>query len=220
MFTGIIEAVGTIESLQPAGGDYKVRVNTGGLDLTDVKLGDSIAVNGVCLTVTELNSRGFQADVSLETVRHTCFAEYRPGRQVNLEKAMMPSSRFGGHIVSGHVDGVGSIVERCDDARSVRFRIQAPAGLLKYIADKGSVTVDGTSLTVNGLEGDIFELNIVPHTLAETVLEGYRAGQKLHLEVDLIARYLERLLSASEDKASSSSGMSVEFLAQHGFYRG
>lgn len=219
MFTGIIEAIGTIESLQPSGGDFKVRVNTGKLELADVKLGDSIAVNGVCLTVTTLLGNGFEADVSLETVRHTCFADYRPGRKVNLEKAMMPASRFGGHIVSGHVDAVGTVIERRDDARSVRFRIKAPAGLLKYIAEKGSITVDGTSLTINGLDNDIFELNIVPHTLSETVLESYSAGQKLHLEVDLIARYLERLLQVGQDK-TDSSGMSVEFLAQHGFYRG
>ena len=220
MFTGIVEAVGTIESLQPSGGDYRVKINVGSLDMADVNLGDSIAVNGVCLTIIEFDSRSFSADVSLETVRHTCFAHFRTGRKVNLEKAMMPTSRLGGHIVSGHVDGVGKVVERRDDARSVRFRIQAPKHLLKYIADRGSITVDGTSLTVNGLDGDIFELNIVPHTLAETVLEGYSAGQELHLEVDLIARYLERQLIANQTPDSDSSGMSIEFLAQHGFYRG
>ena len=220
MFTGIIEAVGTIESLQPAGGDYRVKVAVNTLDITDVKLGDSIAVNGVCLTVTELYGKGFWADVSLETVRHTCFKNYRPGQAVNLEKAMMPTSRLGGHIVSGHVDGVGKILERREDARSVRFRVQAPEPLLKYIADRGSITVEGTSLTVNGIEGDVFELNIVPHTLAETVLQGYTSGQSVHLEVDLIARYLERLISKSEPAEAPKSDISLEFLAQNGFYRG
>ena len=220
MFTGIIEAVGIIESLQPSGGDYCVRVAVNDLDMSDVKLGDSIAVNGVCLTVTALYSKGFQADVSLETVRHTCFRDYRSGRPVNLEKAMMPTSRLGGHIVSGHVDGVGKVIERHDDARSVRFRIQAPQSLLKYIADRGSITVEGTSLTVNGIDGDVFELNIVPHTLAQTVLQGYSAGQTVHLEVDLIARYLERLISASSAAEAPKSDISLEFLAQNGFYRG
>lgn len=220
MFTGIIEAVGTIESLQPSGGDYRVKVAVNTLDMTDVKLGDSIAVNGVCLTVTELHGNGFWADVSLETVRHTCFKNYRPGQAVNLEKAMMPTSRLGGHIVSGHVDGVGKILERQEDARSVRFRVQAPEHLLKYIADRGSITVEGTSLTVNGIEGDVFELNIVPHTLAETVLQGYTSGQSVHLEVDLIARYLERLISKSEPAQPAKGDISLEFLAQNGFYRG
>ncbi len=220
MFTGIIEAVGTIESLQPSGGDYRVKVAVNTLDMTDVKLGDSIAVNGVCLTVTELHGKGFWADVSLETVRHTCFKNYRPGQAVNLEKAMMPTSRLGGHIVSGHVDGVGKILERREDARSVRFRVQAPEHLLKYIADRGSITVEGTSLTVNGIEGDVFELNIVPHTLAETVLQGYTSGQPVHLEVDLIARYLERLISKSEPAQPAKADISLEFLAQNGFHRG
>lgn len=219
MFTGIIEAVGTIESLQPAGGDYRIKVAVNALDMSDVKLGDSIAVNGVCLTVTDLHATGFWADVSLETVRHTCFKDYRTGQPVNLEKAMMPTSRLGGHIVSGHVDGVGKIIERRDDARSVRFRVQVPEALLKYIADRGSITVEGTSLTVNGIEDDVFELNIVPHTLAETVLASYSAGQSVHLEVDLIARYLERLIRQAEPEAPKSD-ISLEFLAQNGFYRG
>jgi len=220
MFTGIIEAVGTIESLQPAGGDYRVKVAVNTLDMTDVKLGDSIAVNGVCLTVTELYSKGFWADVSLETVRHTCFKDYRADQPVNLEKAMMPTSRLGGHIVSGHVDGVGTIIERRDDARSVRFRVQVPKALLKYIADRGSITIEGVSLTVNGIEDDVFELNIVPHTLAQTVLVHYSAGQSVHLEVDLVARYLERLISKTESAEAPKSDISLEFLAQNGFHRG
>ncbi|OPX54509.1 riboflavin synthase alpha chain [Oceanospirillum multiglobuliferum] len=218
MFTGIIEAIGTIEALQPAGGDYSVKVAVGSLDMADVCLGDSIAVNGVCLTVTALTAKGFSADVSLETVRHTCFSDYRAGRKVNLEKALLPTSRMGGHIVSGHVDGVGTILDRREDGRAVRFRVQAPSQLLKYIADKGSITIDGTSLTVNSIKSDVFELNIVPHTLAGTVLEQYHAGQKVHLEVDLVARYLERLISQPSE-AKSESNLSLEFLAQHGFNR-
>ena len=170
MFTGIIEAIGSIRAMTPKGGDVRVYVATGKLDLGDVKLGDSIAVNGVCLTAVELPGDGFWADVSRETLARTAFVDLKPGSAVNLEKALTPTSRLGGHLVSGHVDGVGEIVARADNARAVQFKVRAPRELAKYIAHKGSITVDGTSLTVNAVDGAEFELTIVPHTLAETIM--------------------------------------------------
>lgn len=218
MFTGIIEAVGEIADARRIGGDLRLYVRTGDLDLGDVVLGDSIATNGVCLTAVELPGDGFIADVSLETLDHTRLAEMKSGERVNLEKALMPTSRLGGHIVSGHVDGVGELVEKHEDARSVRLTIEAPAGLAKYIAVKGSITVDGVSLTVNQVEGSRFGLNIVPHTAAHTIIADYRPGQRVHLEVDPIARYLERLLSAdAQDTAADESSLTLGKLAAAGF---
>lgn len=215
MFTGIIESVGSVLLKQPKGGDLKVRIATGQLDLSDVKLGDSIAVNGVCLTVITLHDDGFSADISNETIAHTRWTDIQVGDVVNLEKAMQATSRFGGHIVSGHVDGIGRVLSRVEDARSIRFSIEAPKSLAKYIAHKGSITVDGVSLTVNKIEGAVFELNIVPHTAQETTLCHFKAGTQVHLEVDVIARYLERLMTsnASEPQSKLSEG----FLAEHGF---
>lgn len=221
MFTGIIEAVGDILAVQPSGGDLRLRIKTNELDLGDVALGDSIATNGVCLTVVELPGDGYWADVSVETLDYTTLRQWQVGMPVNLEKALTPQTRLGGHMVSGHVDGVGEVVSRHRDARSERFRIKAPAELAKYIAHKGSITVDGTSLTVNAVDGDEFELNIVPHTIERTVIGSYQAGTKVNLEVDVIARYLERLLLG--DKAaepSASKGIDLAFLAENGFYRG
>lgn len=218
MFTGIIEAVGTVETKQAKAGDLKVKIATGQLDLSDVKLGDSIAVNGVCLTVIELAADGFSADISNETVNYTRWSEIAIGERVNLEKAMMPTSRLGGHIVSGHVDGIAQVVDRQEDARSIRFKVAAPDSLAKYIAHKGSITIDGVSLTVNAVSGSIFELNIVPHTAKETTLYGFQAGKKVHIEVDVIARYLERLISGQKDDVQSNKRtVSEGFLAEHGF---
>ncbi len=221
MFTGIIEAVGDIVAVEPSGGDLRLRVKTNGLDLADVALGDSIATNGVCLTVVELPGDGYWADVSVETLDNTTLRQWSVGMPANLEKALTPQTRLGGHMVSGHVDGVGEVVSRHRDARSERFRIKAPAELAKYIAHKGSITVDGTSLTVNAVDGDEFELNIVPHTIERTVIGSYQAGSKVNLEVDVIARYLERLLLGDKAAESSSSkGIDLAFLAEHGFHRG
>jgi riboflavin synthase len=217
MFTGIIEALGTIRALSPKGGDVRVYVETGKLDLADVKLGDSIAVNGVCLTAVELPGDGFWADVSRETLACSAFIDLKAGSKVNLEKALTPSSRLGGHLVSGHVDGVGEVVAREDNARAVQFRIRAPRELAKYIALKGSITVDGTSLTVNGVNGAEFELTIVPHTLGETIMADYRPGRQVNLEVDLLARYLERLLLGDKAAEPSASGITESFLAEHGY---
>ncbi|MBI5461618.1 MAG: riboflavin synthase, partial [Gammaproteobacteria bacterium] len=183
----------------------------------DVCLGDSIAVSGVCLTAVALPGDGFWADVSGETLAHTVIGDFKPGARVNLEKALTPTTRLGGHLVSGHVDGVGEVIERTRDARSERFRIRAPQELARYIAQKGSICVDGVSLTVNAVEGSVFELNIVPHTLAETTLDDYRPGRKVNLEVDLIARYLERLLLG--DTEAGGQGVTMDFLRAHGFAR-
>ena len=219
MFTGIIEATGTIRSMQAKGGDMRLTIATGKLTMSDVALGDSIAVNGVCLTAIALDNASFSADVSRETLSLTSLANLTQGSHVNLEKALTLQTRLGGHLVSGHVDGLGEIVERHDDARSVRFSIKAPNELAKYIAHKGSVTVDGTSLTVNKVNGAVFELNIVPHTLQETIMADYHVGTKVNLEVDLIARYLERLLLGEKAAQPTSSGITEAFLAEHGFMR-
>tara|TARA_B110000879_G_C11070776_1_gene470606 strand:+ start:360 stop:968 length:609 start_codon:yes stop_codon:yes gene_type:complete len=200
MFTGIISAIGNVVGLEPRGGDVRLTIETGGLSLADVSLGDSIACNGACLTAVELTGQGFVADVSVETLNLTTIGNWKAGSRVNLEKAMQATDRFGGHIVSGHVDGIGEVVALEGDARSWRFRLRAPREIAKYIAHKGSITVDGTSLTVNVVEGAEFELNIVPHTMLHTVIGDYKAGTKVNLEVDLVARYLERLLLG--DKAA------------------
>ena len=200
MFTGIIEAVGEIVVCEPRSGDLRLRVKTFGLDLAGISLGDSIATNGVCLTVIALPGDGYVADVSSETLANTTIGDWQAGTPVNLERALTPSSRLGGHLVSGHVDAVGEVLSRHPDARSERFRLRAPDSLAKYIAHKGSITVDGTSLTVNRVEGAEFELNIVPHTLEHTVMGTYVPGSRVNLEVDLVARYLERLLLG--DKAA------------------
>ena len=215
MFTGIIEAKGKVLAKQAQGGDLKVTLETGALDLSDIKLGDSIAVNGVCLTVIELQADGFSADISNETLAYTRWSEINLGDSVNLEKALTPTTRLGGHLVSGHVDGIGQVIERQEDARSIRLKVQVPTELARYIAHKGSITVDGVSLTVNAVQGEVFELNIVPHTAKETILYGYGPGQNVHLEVDLIARYLERLISGQAQPKQSN--LSAGFLAEHGF---
>ena len=202
MFTGIISAIGELAELEPRGGDARLSINAGDLSMSDVQLGDSIACNGTCLTAVELTENGFVADVSVETLTLTTTGSLKPGNRINLEKAMQASDCFGGHIVSGHVDGIGEVVSLHEDARSWRFRIRAPRELAKYVAHKGSITVDGTSLTVNHVDGAEFELNIVPHTMTHTIMGDYQVGSKVNLEVDLVARYLERLLLG--DKAADS----------------
>lgn len=204
MFTGIIEAIGTIEAIEQRGGDVRLRVATGKLDLADVQMGDSICTNGCCLTVVELPGDGYVADVSQESLRLTTLSHWQVGTQVNLEKSLTPLSRMGGHMVSGHVDGVGQIMSRESDARAEVFWLSAPEELAKYIAHKGSITVDGISLTVNQVRGNEFCLTIVPHTLQETVMSHYQPGTEVNLEVDLVARYLERLQMG--DSASNKAG--------------
>ncbi len=218
MFTGIVQAIGRVQALEPRGGDVRLRLAAGRLELEGVALGDSIAVNGVCLTAVELHADGFAADVSRETLEVTTLGRLAPGSPVNLEKALTLSTPLGGHLVSGHVDGLGRVLERREDARSVRFRVQAPAELARYIAPKGSICVDGTSLTVNRVEGREFELNVVPHTLQETIMDTYAPGRELNLEVDLIARYLERLLFG-ERAAEAGGGVTEALLARAGFLK-
>ena len=220
MFTGIIESIGNIRALTPKGGDVRVYVDTGKLDLSDVKLGDSIAINGVCLTAVELPGNGFMADVSRETLDCTAFNDLKTGSRVNLEKALTPTTRLGGHLVSGHVDGVGEVILREENARAIEFRIRAPKALAKYIAHKGSITVDGTSLTVNSVNGAEFSLTIIPHTLTETIMGDYRPGRRVNLEVDLLARYLERLLLGDEAaEPTQGSTISESFLAANGYLK-
>jgi riboflavin synthase len=202
MFTGIISAIGDITKLEERAGDARLTIRTGSLSLGDVQLGDSIACNGACLTVIELTGEGFVADVSVETLTLTTIGNWQTGSRINLEKAMRATDRLGGHIVSGHIDGIGEVVALEEDARSWRFRMRAPREIAKYIAHKGSITLDGTSLTVNIVDGAEFELNIIPHTMTHTVMGDYKVGSKVNLEVDLVARYLERLLLG--DKAADN----------------
>ncbi len=217
MFTGIIEAVGKVAAKQPKGLDIRLYITTGKLDLRDVKLGDSIAVSGVCLTATDLPGDGFWADVSRETLDRTVLGGLAPGATVNLERALTPTTRLGGHLVSGHVDGIGVVTEFRQEGRSWRLQIQAPDKLARYIAEKGSICVDGVSLTVNGVDGALFDLNIVPHTLQETTLAEHQPGRRVNLEVDIIARYLERLL-LGEKAAQPGGRLSESLLREHGFW--
>ena len=219
MFTGIIEAVGRIAAIKPKGKDISLSIHTGKLDLSDVKLGDSIASNGVCLTVTGLTSDGFTADLSVETLKLTSFAAAKVGGKVNLEKALMAQSRLGGHIVSGHVDGLAKVVSRHDLGRAIEFWLEVPAPLARYIAHKGSVTVDGISLTVNEVNGAKFKLTIVPHTLAETSMTAFKSGTQVNLEVDVIARYLERLMLGDKAAAPETDGVTMSLLAESGFLK-
>ncbi len=214
MFTGIIEAIGSVSKLQQLGSDWRLKIDCSELDLGDVVLGDSIAVNGCCLTVVELQDSLFAADVSNESMRCTALGEFKQGTRVNLEKAMLASGRLGGHIVSGHVDGVGRLLESSADGSSVKLDYEAPAELARYIAAKGSICIDGTSLTVNTVSGNRFSVNVIPHTQSETIIGDYRIGQSVNLEVDLVARYLERLLQSRE---AGDKVLDKDFLAKNGF---
>ena len=219
MFTGIILAMGEIASLEATAGDCRLTINTGKLPMESVNLGDSIAVNGICLTVVEFGNEYFCADVSRETLDRTTLRTAVQGAPVNLELALTPSTRLGGHFVSGHVDGVGQVLKKQSDGRSYRFEVQAPDELKKYIAEKGAICIDGISLTVNIVQGAVFGVNIVPHTLQETTLGQIGPGTKVNLEVDLLARYLERLLTG-DDAQSINSGVSQELLQNTGFLKG
>ena len=219
MFTGIIEAVGTIKAININAQGARLVIATNNLDMSDVKLGDSIATNGICLTVVEFDQHSYSADVSNETLQRTGFAHYTVGMQVNLEKAMLASTRFGGHMVSGHVDGMSEILAITNNGNSIEYWLSMPAELAHYIAEKGSVTVDGTSLTVNALDKDKFRLTIVPHTVKETVFASYQVGTKVNLEVDLIARYLERLLTKESTDEMPTSNVTEALLQKSGFIK-
>ncbi len=218
MFTGIIQAIGTLTRQESRGGDCRLAIATGRLPMVDVKLGDSVAVNGVCLTAVELGAHHFSADVSRETLSRTTLGGAAAGTPVNLELALLPTTRLGGHLVSGHVDGVGRVVGKQDDGRSWRFTLEAPASLARYIAEKGSICINGISLTVNEVDGARFGVNIVPHTLNETTLGSTAVGDSVNLEVDLLARYLERLL-LGEKAAESRPGVTMNLLKDSGFIK-
>ncbi len=209
--------MGTLAAITPKGEDISVTVNVGNLDMADVKLGDSIATNGVCLTVVDFGSHHYSADLSFETLNKTGFTAYQVGDKLNLEKAMLPTTRFGGHIVSGHVDGVGEIIERNSVGRAIELWVAMPNELNKYVAEKGSVTVDGISLTVNELRKNAFKLTIVPHTSEETTINDFHVGRKVNLEVDVLARYMERLLQVQRGEDAPESKITMEFLQQNGF---
>jgi riboflavin synthase len=196
MFTGIVQGMGRIRSVETHGGDVTLRIETGPVAITDVQVGGSIAVSGACLTATRIEDHAFAADVSRETLSLTTLGAAAAGTPVNIEKALTAGQALGGHYVTGHVDGVGRVVSRHDDARSVRMEFEVPAELARYVARKGSICVDGVSLTVNGVQGCRFDVNLVPHTLSVTVLGDYRPGTPVNLEVDIIARYVERMMES------------------------
>lgn len=224
MFTGIIESVGYVKAMQPVGGDIRLVIEANDLDFSDVKLGDSIASNGICLTVVEFGSNYYAVDVSRETIARTALEDLKIGHIVNLEKAMLPTTRFGGHIVAGHVDGVGVVSKLQQDARSIYIEIEIPDELAHYTATKGSITVDGISLTTNLVRDNIVSLNIIPHTAQVTnIAKHWLVGSKVNIEVDIVARYLERLLNKSQigemNATSPQSTITEAFLADNGFMK-
>lgn len=211
MFTGIIKAKGTVTAIKRQAGDVRLTVSSAELPWSDYELGESIAVNGVCLTAVALHADGFDTDVSIETLNVTALGQLASGSKVNLEPALSLGERLGGHLVSGHVDCVGTVKTRSADARSIRLAIEIPADYSRYVAKKGSVCVDGVSLTINEVSGNCFELNIIPHTAAVTTIDDYAVGTMVNVEVDLLARYIERLISKDGD------GISLELLKAHGY---
>lgn len=217
MFTGIIEAIGTIAAIESKGVDQSIRIRTGKLKLSDVKVGDSIAVSGVCLSVVHRFDDGIGADVSAETLSRTTLGALEVGNLVNLELALTPASRIGGHLVTAHVDGIGTVIECTNDGRCVRLSVNAPHALARYISKKGSVCVDGVSLTVNGVRGATFDVYLIPHTLEQTTFDRLLIDQMVNIEVDIIARYLERLLLGERAATVDGGSMTLQFLAEHGF---
>ena len=216
MFTGIVKAKGRIRSLKKQGGDLCISVESKELDWSIFDVGESISVNGVCLTATALHSDGFDADVSIETINVTALAGLTTGSAVNLEPSISLGERLGGHLVSGHVDCVGTVAARESDARSVSLKIEVPHEVGRYLAKKGAVCVDGVSLTINEVSEQAFEVNIIPHTAEETIIGDYAVGSAVNIEVDLLARYIERLLDRDEI-SKADAGLSKDFLKAHGY---
>ncbi len=216
MFTGIVKAKGRIRSLKKQGGDLCISVESKELDWSIFDVGESISVNGVCLTATALHSDGFDADVSIETINVTALAGLTTGSAVNLEPSIRLGERLGGHLVSGHVDCVGTVAARDSDARSVSLKIEVPNEVGRYLAKKGAVCVDGVSLTINEVSEQAFEVNIIPHTAEETIIGDYAVGSAVNIEVDLLARYIERLLDRDEI-SKADAGLSKDFLKAHGY---
>ena len=219
MFTGIIQALGAIQSSEPVGGDRRITIRCPALNLEASALGDSIAVNGVCLTAVEYTDQGFAADVSVETLDKTSLGNLKEGSPVNLEMALTPQTPLGGHLVSGHVDGLGKLLSSESDGRSWRYLFEVPPELQHYIAPKGSVTIDGTSLTVNEVMDNRFSVNIVPHTQEKTVFQHYQPGIAVNIEVDIIARYLERLINGRAAGSADNESMQ-KLLLRSGFIKG
>jgi len=211
MFTGIIQAKGSIAALDRRGGDVRLSVQSDSLPFASYDVGESIAVNGVCLTAVALRADGFDTDVSVETLDVTSLGGLGVGDNVNLEPSLSLGDRLGGHLVSGHVDCLGTVMSCKADARSTRISVEIPEEFARYVARKGSVTVDGVSLTVNDVSATSFEVNIIPHTADVTIIGDYAVGTNVNVEVDLLARYIERLL------AKDGEGLSMEFLKEHGY---
>lgn len=211
MFTGIVRTKGTIGAIEKRGGDVRMTITAPDLPWGDYEVGDSISVSGVCLTAVELLADGFVTDVSVETLNVTTLKQVGQGDAVNLEPALRVGDALGGHLVSGHVDGIGVVISRSEDARSIRLAFEVPTELARYIAKKGSVCVDGVSLTINGVSGNTFSLNIIPHTAEVTTMGAYDAGTNVNIEVDLLARYIERMLGNDADRVS------IDFLREHGY---
>jgi riboflavin synthase len=220
MFTGIIQAIGRIDKHEPNGGDVRLGIDCAGLDLARTRVGDSIAVNGVCLTAVAIEGQSFIADVSRETLQCTSLGQLALGSPVNLETALTLDTALGGHLVSGHVDGLATLVEMEADARSLRYRFEVDPAIQHYIAVKGSVTLDGTSLTVNGVDANRFDVNIVPHTQQKTVFQYYETGTRVNIEVDIIARYLERLLQGRANDDAAKQQQLVQTLIKSGYING
>ena len=216
MFTGIIEELGTVERVTRGRVSAVIAIRAEHI-LSDLKIGDSVAVNGVCLTATGLTGHGFTADVMHETLDRSALAGLGPGSRVNLERAMAANGRFGGHIVAGHVDGVGTIAAIEQDDNAIWFTITAPAQVLLYVVEKGSIAIDGISLTVARVETDRFAVSVIPHTAAVTLLGQRRTGDRVNLESDLVGKYVERLLRPAPEEKGQESKLTMEFLSQHGF---
>ncbi len=218
MFTGIVLGLGTIASISPKGEGLKFKIRPD-FSLDDPEVGESIAINGVCLTATTISESEFTVDVSHETLKRTTLGTLRQGERVNLERALRLSDRLGGHIVSGHIDGVGQVVSRKDLKAFLEFEIRPPQRLMRYIIEKGSIAIDGISLTVNTVSVDTFSVAIIPHTASVTTMGMKRAGDKVNLETDIIGKYIERLMAPWSEKEAKGSGVDLEFLKEHGFLR-
>lgn len=216
MFTGIVEETGTLRSLSRGSKSCVIHVQCSTV-LEDTRIGDSIAVNGICLTVTSMESGGFTADVMNETLSRSSLAQTRPGDPVNLERAMAANGRFGGHIVSGHIDGTGIIREIRDDDNAVWYTVEAPPEILRYVVEKGSIAIDGISLTVARVDDRSFQVSVIPHTRAVTALSSHRVGSPVNLENDIVGKYVEKLMQPAPSESGPASGITMEFLAQHGY---
>ena len=212
MFTGIVQAIGTVTNVESRAGDWRLTIELPDFDLSGYRAGESICVNGVCLTAVDLDTHAFSADVSTETMNVTTLGALRVGSKVNIEPSLALGDRLGGHLVSGHVDCVGTVVSRKHDARSLRLKVEIPAEFARYVVRKGSVAVDGVSLTINQVSAATIELNIIPHTAESTIMVEYRAGTRVNIEVDIVARYIERMLSDADN-----GGISMETLREYGY---